>query len=186
MTSWRQLAPLSFVQQPARCTGPTVFPVHPCWRDGWLDSRKTPPTAQDRYNTPHPPCISWPFRNLSSALTIETCIQSLSASEYTATVLTPNFFAVRMIRHAISPLTVSVLFSGLSYLLAMRILSKRGFEPSFMEDMSGNPPANDGLVHDAEDCTLYDRRKTAAFEGSTGVARAVPEVKASLWRATKR
>ena len=40
-----------------------------------------------------------------------TCIPDASTSECTATVLTPSFLAVRMIRHAISPR------------LAMRILS---------------------------------------------------------------
>lgn len=51
-------------------------------------------------------------------LTIETCKEFSSASLYTATVFTPSRLAVRITRHAISPLfaisTLSILFELLN------------------------------------------------------------------------
>jgi hypothetical protein len=72
-------------------------------------------------------------------LTIWTCILSLSASEYIATVLIPNFFAVLIIRYAISPLinqspdllvlrcTMVVLQRDTTYRFAINIFRKWGF-----------------------------------------------------------
>ena len=40
---------------------------------------------------------------------MDTCMQSLSASEYTATVFTPSFLAVLMILQAISPLSLALI-----------------------------------------------------------------------------
>src|SRR6266404_7252733 len=44
------------------------------------------------------------LQNIIDYLTIFTCRESASTSLYTATVRIPSFFAVRMTRHAISPL----------------------------------------------------------------------------------
>jgi hypothetical protein len=63
--------------------------------------------------------------------TIFTCNASRSTSLYTATVFTPSFRAVRMTRHAISPLlavrSVEPTIMSHVYLLAINILLKRGF-----------------------------------------------------------
>ncbi len=75
-----------------------------------------------RYNTPHPPGITETFisiyylhENVSScysfSLTMATCMDCLSASLYTATERTPIFLAVRITRHAISPLLAMRTFS---------------------------------------------------------------------------
>lgn len=63
--------------------------------------------------------------------TIWTGKESMSTSLYTATVLIPSFFAVRITRHAISPLCfpswIHFTSHGMrTYLFAIRILSKWG------------------------------------------------------------
>lgn len=73
------------------------------------DSRNFQQTALVQYSRPHQPKLR---TVLSVGLYLAqeddhtrlTCRASLSASLYTATVLIPNFFAVRVTRQAISPL----------------------------------------------------------------------------------
>lgn len=72
-------------------------------------SRNFQQMGQDQYSMPHQPNLGYVdgFHEVFTCkvkLTIWTCKESASMLLYTATVLIPNFLAVRITRHAISPL----------------------------------------------------------------------------------
>lgn len=66
--------------------------------------------------------------------TICTCKESLSASLYTATVLIPSFFAVRITRHAISPLVSIQMSRALHHKWTHHTCSRPG---SYQSGVSG-------------------------------------------------